>query len=359
MRLSVSPVMHRRVIVVSLIVSLLLTAVTQYQVLTGNASFSVFAFIATLFTSYLGMLVVVNGQTPKPSIPADMAQDTKRNVVAKATILPRLQELDELTSRITENARRVNEASSQRAVFTEQVADTARFTVSLNDQLITGAEQSQALLSGMIVSFGSVCEHISGLGEQVNVASGSTQLMRKELDAFLSEFEQIATLASGISSISDQTNLLALNAAIEAARAGEAGRGFSVVADEVKALASQVKTNSESINKYIKQLKQKEHTLDKSLQSLHSSMNGAQQMTSNSQSSMRTSTENVDKANAEIQQSLTHIASNLTQIKSRLSEVVDNVDSLAEDSRKAIKGSATNIQLGSRCAVLIDNLTQT
>ncbi len=135
----------------------------------------------------------------------------------------------------------IHEMSATAKEVAANIAHTATASSEANEQTIGGSN---------IV--GQSIEQINRLAKQIDSSSEAITAVEQYSNA-------ISSVLDVIKGVAEQTNLLALNAAIEAARAGEQGRGFAVVADEVRTLAGRTQTSTEEINETIEKLQQGSH----------------------------------------------------------------------------------------------------
>ncbi|KAF0124480.1 MAG: methyl-accepting chemotaxis protein [Xanthobacteraceae bacterium] len=134
-------------------------------------------------------------------------------------------------------------AQSIASAVNELVASIDEITRSAGQALDEAKDSNRTATEAM-----SSVSNLAGTMEHISTATTDTRGKVADLGT---AFDQIAGVLGGIEAIAKQTNLLALNATIEAARAGEAGRGFAVVANEVKALANQTASATETITQRI------------------------------------------------------------------------------------------------------------
>ncbi|MCK0471751.1 methyl-accepting chemotaxis protein [Halalkalibacter sp. APA_J-10(15)] len=131
------------------------------------------------------------------------------------------------------------------------------------NQLFEMAESFSAIVEETAASIDDISDSIQKLVVHVTEMSG-------QMKDVSSSAEQIGEISSVVQGISDQSNLLGLNAAIEAARAGEAGKGFSVVANEVRKLATYSKDNVNQINQITNNIQQLLMELNGAFTDIHS-----------------------------------------------------------------------------------------
>ena len=158
-----------------------------------------------------------------------------------------------------ERASEVTQASSELCHTSESVRDLAESVLTKTSEAAKEAEQG-------ILSVRENLTQMKQSVEDVTLAADQTAELQQV-------GEKIHNIIDSISDIADQTNLLALNAAIEAARAGEQGRGFAVVADEVRNLASRTARETEEITRIISefaaQVERTKSTMDQVVKRVH------------------------------------------------------------------------------------------
>jgi len=154
------------------------------------------------------------------------------------------------TRAVEEQTERLGSAASAMTQMESTVAEVAQRALDTKDAVDHTFELSTT--TGTTVA--ETIDSIQRQARQIQVAAQATD----ELQGY---GQSIDGIVDAIRNIAEQTNLLALNAAIEAARAGEQGRGFAVVADEVRSLAGRTQTSTSEIQQQIEQMQQKIHSV--------------------------------------------------------------------------------------------------
>ncbi len=200
-------------------------------------------------------------------------------------------------------------ALNQLSASAEEVARSANETATRTREASAAAEEGTAVMTSSQDTIKRLTGQIEATADKIHALKGSS--------------ENIGSVMEVIRSIAEQTNLLALNAAIEAARAGEQGRGFAVVADEVRSLAQKTQKSTEEIEAIITQLQ-------KAADEAHYSMN--------------TSIESVQETietSGRVEATLTAIQHNVLTINDmnqHISSAANEQSSVAGDVSKIISG---------------------
>lgn len=269
-------------------------------------------------------------------------------------LIERIQNASELMASHSEE---LNQSADEVKLGSEQVAITMQ-------EMAVGAEKQadgSSELSEMMASFTTRVQEANSRGEQIikstnqviqltekgnQLMHSSTKQMEK-VDSIVQDAvqkvknlnvqsQQISKLVVVIKDIADQTNLLALNAAIEAARAGEQGKGFAVVADEVRRLAEQVRESVKDITQIVINIQNEFHTVTDSLQGGYQEVEQGTKLIE----STGVTFNNISDSIMGVVDSITKVSENLnlmTQDSQQMNGSIQEIAAIAEESAAGIE----------------------
>lgn len=258
----------------------------------------------------------------------------------KDTSSKTLEGLFEENSQLNQLATAINE-------MTATIDEVSKNTAGAHDKVVIIQDESSKTITTIETSQRKII-HLAGEVEKAATSANS----------LVEDADKISTIMSEIEGIADQTNLLALNAAIEAARAGEQGRGFAVVADEVRTLASRTQSATEQIRGSVVEL---QNTLQQWSQVMLASRDDAEQCVDDSKLSkesmvnikamldditdvtaqIATASEEQSAVANEINQSVHHIDSISKENVNNAEQVNENGQNVTDKAQEIEKLSST------------------
>ncbi len=169
-----------------------------------------------------------------------------------------MQDLQQIAKRMTDVSDSIQNQSVTVAAAADQMVSTTTDIAHNCESAAASSKMCREITNGGV-------EKVNSAVSNIRLQSEHTKDNAAKIENLARQTNDIGSIVSTIDDIAAQTNLLALNAAIEAARAGEAGRGFAVVADEVRALASRTSSSTQEISRMVKSIQEEAATATSSI----------------------------------------------------------------------------------------------
>ena len=238
-------------------------------------------------------------------------------------ILNLIQESKEISSKNMDKATLLSDANitlrdkaKKRNVLVNDIAEKSLQTQEHLQGSVTNSRETLISMQNASSNLESASSHLITMHHKIEETSQNEIEIAEHLAQISQDTEQVKDVLNIISDIADQTNLLALNAAIEAARAGEHGRGFAVVADEVRKLAEKTQHSLAEINA----------TVNVVVQAIN---NASDSMNRNSQSVIEVSNMS-NEVNQKISSTVTTVEENTVKMQENVNAIINDLESMNE-----------------------------
>ena len=259
----------------------------------------------------------------------------------------RLSEQIDATSRM---AQEQDAASARSAGAMRAVAEEAgRVSASAGDTARTAESTRQEADEGVRI--------VEGVTGGINRAAQETSVLAENMRELGQKAESISQVITLIEEVADQTNLLALNAAIEAARAGEAGRGFAVVADEVRKLAEKTMQATGQVTRAVEEIQRSVSGNGKTTEQMVNVMSESSRRAGQSGEALERIRQMAART-AEGMRAIASAAAGQCETSREVSETVDRINALSDETARNMSASAEAVAELSRLARELDAIIE-
>jgi len=264
-----------------------------------------------------------------------------------------LKKMTGIAAQAAEIAEQVSSAADELAAQVDEVAKGAEVQSERTSETATGMEEMNATVLEVAKNASSSAESAESTksraekGAQVVEQAvtairrvyDKAQELKEEMTNLGRQTNDISRVLDVISDIADQTNLLALNAAIEAARAGEAGRGFAVVADEVRKLAEKTMSATKEVEDSISAIQQSAQTNIQSMDEASDAVDEATQLANQSGEALREIVSYADDTFIQVQ-SIATAAEEQSAASEEINRAVEDISRVAQETSDGMSQSA-------------------
>ncbi len=330
--------------------------------------------ISTMVTNLKGKMLEAAEQKEEAEIAkgkAESAMDEAKEQEEKANVL--LTKMQRVANEASLIAEQVTSAADELSSQADQVSRGAEVQHDRTTQTATAMEEMNATVLEVAQNSASSATSAANAKEQaeegaiiVEKAIGAisevhalTTTLKQSMDQLGIQTTDIGQIMNVIEDIADQTNLLALNAAIEAARAGEAGRGFAVVADEVRKLAEKTMDATKEVGAAIQTIQDGASANIKSVDTAATAVDQATELANQSGESLKHIVEFADDTSGQVQ-SIATAAEEQSAASEEINQAVDDINLIASETAEGMNQSAEAItelaRLSNELRQLIDEM---